>query len=277
MGGNNGLRLKFWGVRGSTPTPQIDNLSYGGNTACIEIRSPGDQVVILDAGSGLRKLGQSLLQETGNSRLSVHFLLTHFHWDHIQGIPFFSPLYRSETDATFYTSQALGPIEEKLQGQMSRPYFPIAFEVLAARRQFAELDDKPFKLADLVIHPFPMNHPQGAVGYRIEAGNKVIVHASDLEHGHPQLDKVLRQYAEGADVLVYDAQFTPEEYESHKGWGHSTWLEATRLAHEARVKTLVLFHHDPWHNDQTVFEIVQQARLFFDNTLGATEGWHVCL
>jgi phosphoribosyl 1,2-cyclic phosphodiesterase len=277
MGGNGGLRLKFWGVRGSTPTPQIDNLSYGGNTACIEIRSPDDQVVILDAGSGLRKLGQTLLQESGNSRLSVHFLLTHFHWDHIQGIPFFAPLYRPETDATFYTGQALGSIEEKLQGQMSRPYFPIAFEVLAARRQFAELDDKPFKLADLVIHPFPLNHPQGAVGYRIEAGEKVIVHASDLEHGHPQLDKVLRQYAEGADVLVYDAQFTPEEYESHKGWGHSTWLEATRVAHEARVKTLILFHHDPWHDDQTVFEIVQQARLFFDNTLGATEGWHVCL
>ena len=277
MGGNGGLRLKFWGVRGSTPTPQIDNLSYGGNTACIEIRSPDDQVVILDAGSGLRKLGQTLLQESGNSRLSVHFLLTHFHWDHIQGIPFFSPLYRPETDATFYTGKALGPIEEKLQGQMTRPYFPIAFEVLAARRQFAELDDKPFKLADLVIHPFPLNHPQGAVGYRIEAGKKVIVHASDLEHGHPQLDKVLRQYAEGADVLVYDAQFTPEEYESHKGWGHSTWLEATRVAHEARVKTLILFHHDPWHNDQTVFDIVQQARLFFDNTLGATEGWHVCL
>lgn len=276
MSDDNGLRLKFWGVRGSVPTPQIDNLSYGGNTACIEVRSPQDHIFILDAGTGLRKLGQSLQDEAGDKCLSVNVFLTHFHWDHIQGVPFFAPIYRPDTEVTFLTSRALGPLEAKLQGQMSEPYFPVVFEHLAAHREFVELDMDPIRREDLLIHPFPMNHPQGAVGYRIESGGKVIVYASDLEHGHPELDKVVRDHSEGANILIYDAQFTPEEYETHRGWGHSTWLEATRVARDANVKQLILFHHDPWHNDHVIFDIVQEARLFFENTLAAVEGWNAC-
>ena len=136
---------------------------------------------------------------------------------------------------------------------------------------------RPLSIGGLSIHPFPLNHPQGCVGYRIEAGGRSAVYASDLEHGHPELDRVVREYAEGADVLIFDAQFTPEEYERHRGWGHSTWLEATRVANEARVKQLILTHHDPAHADTAVFQIQRHARERFENTIAAREGLEIDL
>ena len=122
-----------------------------------------------------------------------------------------------------------------------------------------------------------MNHPQGAFGYRIESSGAVVVYASDLEHGHAGLDSVLRDYAQGADILIYDAQYTPEEYKNHQGWGHSTWHQGIRVARDAKVKQLILFHHDPWHDDWFLDDLVREARRHFDNTVGAREGWMVSL
>jgi phosphoribosyl 1,2-cyclic phosphodiesterase len=268
-----GLQVKFWGVRGSIPTPQIENLTYGGNTPCVEVRSANSDVLIFDGGTGIRNLGQSLMEEFKSAKLSPHIFLTHFHWDHIQGIPFFRPLYQAENEVTFYSSDRLSPLQERLQGLMAKPYFPVSFEVLSGRRTFVEIGSEPVKRGDVCIYPFPLNHPQGAVGYRIESPRGVIVYATDLEHGHQELDDVVREYSRRADILIFDAQYAPDEYESHKGWGHSTWLEATRVARDAGVKQLVLFHHDPWHNDKTLFDIVKQARTFFENTFAASEGW----
>jgi ribonuclease BN (tRNA processing enzyme) len=160
-----------------------------------------------------------------------------------------------------------------LAGQMLDPYFPIGFEDLPSRREFVQMEYRATRLGGIEVHPFPLNHPQGATGYRMEAGGAVIVHASDLEHGDPRLDSLLREHAEGADVLIYDAQYSPEEYQAKRGWGHSTWLEAARVAHDAHVKQLVLFHHDPAHDDRTVQEFVDQARRLFENTQAAKEGW----
>jgi phosphoribosyl 1,2-cyclic phosphodiesterase len=267
------LWLKFWGVRGSTATPQLENLIYGGNTPCVEIRLPDNRAVIFDCGTGARNLGQSLMREFQDQKLALSVFLTHFHWDHIQGIPFFAPLYDAGNELTFYTSCELGSIEQKLRGQMTEPYFPVSLEYVGAQCNFVELNSEPVLFGEVTIYPFPLNHPQGAVGYRIDSPDTVIVYATDLEHGNKRLDGVLRDYSQDADMLIYDAQFTPDEYDRHKGWGHSTWLEATRLAREVRAEQLVLFHHNPWHTDKDLFEIVCQARRQFENTVLAAENW----
>lgn len=265
------IRLKFWGVRGSTPTPQLENLGYGGNTSCLELRLPDNQSIIFDAGSGLRNLGSALVKDSAGARLDVKVFLTHFHWDHIQGIPFFAPLFVPGNRVTFH-SHCNGSLEEILEGQMARPYFPINLASLAAKQEFVELDSQPVDFSGVKIKPFPLNHPQGAVGYRIEAGKTVIVYATDLEHGDPWLDTVLRDHAEGADLLVYDAQYTPAEYQTYKGWGHSTWVEGVRVAREAKVRQLLLFHHDPAHDDGCLDEIGNAARETFEAVAPAREG-----
>ncbi len=265
------IRLKFWGVRGSTPTPQLDNLSYGGNTSCLELRLPDNQSIIFDAGSGLRNLGATLLKESAGANLDLKVFLTHFHWDHIQGIPFFAPLFLPGNRVTFH-SHTNGSLEEVLEGQMARPYFPIDLASVAAKREFVELESKPMSFSGITIRPFPLNHPQGAVGYRIETGRSVIVYATDLEHGHPKLDSVLRDYASGADLLVYDAQYTPEEYVKYRGWGHSTWVQALNVARDAHAGKLLLFHHDPSHNDAFLDTIGESARQEFDQVAPAREG-----
>lgn len=282
------LHLKFWGVRGSTPTPQIENLNYGGNTPCVEVRLPNNEVFVFDAGTGIRNLGHSLLEEFGDQQLHLKVFLTHFHWDHIQGIPFFPPLYRKENKVTFHSlrfpkgndrvwrSNNMG-LEETLKFQMADPYFPIGLDFLAAQKEFVEIDLNPLKFGLLTLHSFPLNHPGKAFGFRIESGDAAIVYATDLEHGDPELDKVVRQYSEGADLLIYDSQFSPEDYEVHKGWGHSTWLEACKVAKDAKVKRLALFHHNPSYTDHVFFGIVQKARREFENTVGAQEGLTVVL
>jgi phosphoribosyl 1,2-cyclic phosphodiesterase len=270
------VRLKFWGVRGSIPVAAYDFLGCGGNTACVELRV-NDTILIIDAGTGIRRLGIELQRELVGSKLGVDLLLTHFHWDHIQGLPFFAPLYSPDSAVRFYSTRPADQLRELLEGEMSHPYFPVNFELLPAKRSFIDLSKAPLQLPDVSVHPFPMNHPQGATGFRIEAGSAVITHASDLEHGDPVFDKTLREHAQDADVLIYDAQFTPDEYPLRKGWGHSTWLEATRVAQECNVKRLILFHHDPSHEDAMMIDIVARARKHFEKTHAAQEGMDIIL
>ena len=270
------IRLKFWGVRGSIPVAAYDFLGCGGNTTCIEIRV-NDSILIIDAGTGIRRLGIELQRELAGSKLGVDLLLTHFHWDHIQGLPFFAPLYSPESEVRFYSTRPANQLRDLLEGEMAHPYFPVDFELLPAKRSFIDLNKDPIQRPHVRVLPFPMNHPQGATGFRIEAGNRIITHASDLEHGNPEFDKILREHAQDSDVLIYDAQFTPEEYPMRKGWGHSTWLEATRVARECNVKRLILFHHDPGHEDAMMVDIVTQARKCFEKTQAAQEGMEIIL
>ncbi len=270
------LRLKFWGVRGSIPTPQPDNLGFGGNTTCLEFRLPNNEIVIIDGGTGLRYLGLSLMQEFPNQKLSLRVLMTHFHWDHIQGIPFFAPLYIPGNEVAFYSEHPEEQLRETLEGQMSSPYFPVRFEHMAARRCFAQISPD-MRVGDLTVTPFQMNHPQGASGYRLERDGAVIVHASDLEHGDAKFEKILLDHAQNADVLIYDAQYTPDEYKSKIGWGHSTWMEAVRIAREAKAKKLILFHHDPGHDDAFMKKLVGEASKHFDDTEAAMQGREITL
>ena len=261
------LKLKFWGVRGSIPTPEPQNVRFGGNTSCVEIRVPGGEPIVLDAGTGIRPLGLAM-----KGMAPVHIFFTHFHWDHIQGLPFFSPLYNPKCPVVLYSTVYSGPLRETLEGQMSRPYFPVDLSLVSSKLCFVDLGADPVRLGDVTLTPFPLHHPQGCGGYRVERNGAVIVYATDREHGNPELDGVLKEFAKGADVLIHDAQYTPEEYERFKGWGHSTWEEAVRVAQECGVKQLVLFHHDPNHDDTAMMNIVEDARVRFPNTTAAREG-----
>ena len=263
------LKLTFWGVRGSTPTPRIENLAFGGNTSCLEVQTGEGEVLIFDAGTGITPLGWHLV-EKGNGPLDVKIFMTHFHWDHTQGIPFFQPLYSADNKVTFFSFE--NRAEDMLKGQMTEPYFPISFDFLPAQLEFHPIGHSPFKIGGVEISPFPMNHPQGATGYRIEREGKGIVYASDHEHGDSHLDASVRNHAADARVLVYDAQYTPEEYQQRLGWGHSTWLEAARVATDAAVDQLILFHHDPAHDDIMMTDIIKEARLHFAKVHAASEG-----
>jgi len=271
-----GMRVKFWGVRGSTPTPQAENLRYGGNTSCVEIRI-ADHLYVFDCGTGFRNLGKHLLKEFASKPIYAHVFLSHFHWDHIQGIPFFGPLYSSPDNYFFFhSSSRTRGLQRAIEEQMSDPYFPVDMSEMAAHRNFYDIEEDRIAFDDCVVQSMWLNHPQGCLGFRVETNDKVVVYATDNEPGHPVFDRNVRQLAEGADILIYDAQYLPEEYEAKKrGWGHSHWREAVNIVMESGAKELILFHHDPDHDDRVVDDVVQKAREHYPKVRAASEGMEI--
>ncbi|MGB8130716.1 MAG: MBL fold metallo-hydrolase [Candidatus Angelobacter sp.] len=277
------MLVRFWGVRGSTPTPQSENLRYGGNTSCVEVRVNG-HIYVFDCGTGFRNLGKQLSQEhAGDGRnghpINAHIFLSHFHWDHIQGIPFFSPLYNDrESSFVFHSSSRTRGLQQALEEQMADPYFPVNMSDMAAHRQFCTIDEGRTKLEGCTVQTKWLNHPQGCLGFRMETEGKVIVYATDNEPGDPIFDKSVRKLAEGADLLIYDAQYLPEEYAARKqGWGHSHWREAINVVMESGAKELILFHHDPDHSDACIDSVVKQAREHYPKVRAASEGMEIVL
>jgi phosphoribosyl 1,2-cyclic phosphodiesterase len=225
----------------------------------------------------VRELGQQLAIEFGGQKLAASLFLTHFHWDHIQGIPYFRPLFSPATSLDVHSWTSARETREILEAQMRSPYFPVSLADAPAQLRFAQLKSERVKIGGVSVESFPLHHPQGAYGYRIEAGGKSVVYATDLEHGDAQFDRVLRDFASGADILIYDAQYNDEEYATHRGWGHSTWREATRVARDAGVGRLFLFHLDPAHTDADVAEAEQRAMVEFGAASVAREGLVVTL
>ena len=273
------MRVKFWGVRGSTPTPQAENMRYGGNTSCVEVRV-GEQLYIFDCGTGFRVLGQQLRDEFGEKKLplSAHVFVSHFHWDHIQGIPFFRPLYdRADSQFLFHCSSRTRSLKQVMDEQMASPYFPVNLSQMQAQQKFYDIDSGRLNLEDGVqIQTSWLNHPQGCMGFRMETKDGVMVYATDNEPGDAAFDKGVRKLAEGADVLIYDAQYLPEEYAAEKrGWGHSHWREAVNVVMESGAKELVLFHHDPDHADVVIDKIVHDARNYYPKVRAAAEGMEI--
>jgi len=224
--------------------------------------------------SGLRGLGKSLKAEFGPDPIVGYIFLTHFHWDHIQGIPFFPPLYK-QGNAFFFHSVSLKAeeLQGAVEGQMVSPYFPVNMSIMGAIRNFYDIGTERVDINGAVLSSTQLHHPQGCVAYRVEADGGSLVYATDHEHGSAVHDENVRRIASGADVFIYDAQYTPEEYERvKKGWGHSTWVEGVKIAREAGVGKLVLFHHDPDRNDRMLDKIVREARKEFPNTVAASEG-----
>jgi phosphoribosyl 1,2-cyclic phosphodiesterase len=271
------MRVRFWGVRGSTPTPQKENLGYGGNTSCIEIRTDTNQILVFDGGTGLRLLGNELVNEFAERPISAHIFFSHFHLDHIQGVPFFQPLYNPRNHFTFYFAgrRDANLVMDALAGMMANPYFPVDMTKLPCSREYVDLVEGTFTVADTRILVLPLNHPQGCVGYRIMQNGKVISYCTDFEHGTDWSDKNVRTLAKDADFLIVDSQYTPEELPEHIGWGHSSWEQSIQTGIEARVKRIALYHHDPRHEDADVEKILIDAQKLHPNVIAAREGLEV--
>ncbi|MEQ1474238.1 MAG: MBL fold metallo-hydrolase [Candidatus Acidiferrum sp.] len=276
-------KLSFWGVRGSTPTVDPGTWRYGGNTPCLELITPDGIQIILDCGTGLRMLGSRWAAPDGKSTPETHILVTHYHWDHIQGIPFFVPLYAEDNHFHFYSfrSKFLGrdSLKQVFETQMALPYFPVDMSAMNAKRKFQEVDGgDTFRIGENKVTARWLNHPQGCLGFRIETSAGTVVYATDNEPGDPKLDKSLAELAAGADIFVNDAQFTPEQLATtKKGWGHSSWKEGVKVAREGNATTLVLFHHDPDSTDRMVDTVLRQAREEFDSVFAASEGMGITL
>lgn len=262
------MKVKFWGVRGSVPTPWKEAMKVGGNTSCLQVIPKSGKLVILDAGTGLRLLGEEL-----PGTVQGHILLSHTHWDHIQGFPFFMPAYKPGNHFTIYGANwAQKNLKNILSGQMRAPYFPVELSQMGAQLDFVELEEETFTLEDLTITTRSFNHPGGVYGFRIEQEGKVLVFATDMEYTEDNLDQRLIDFARDADMLIYDAQYTPEEHRVKTGWGHSTHIAAAHLAKLANVRTLMLYHHDPTHSDQTLSQMESEAQQIFPDSRLAIEG-----
>lgn len=274
----NATTLGFWGVRGSTPTVDRANWRYGGNTPCLELVAPDGTHFILDCGTGFRMLGNRRTITHQHKGIDAHIFVTHYHWDHIQGIPFFAPLYAPQHRFQFYSSPSKhlngDSLKQVLESHMAKPYFPVDLTKMPAAREFSEVvGGDQFEINGTKITARWLNHPQGCLGFRFETTAGTIVYATDNEPGVPELDRSLCELTEGADIFINDSQYTPEQLATtRKGWGHSSWLEGVKVCEKVNAKNLVLFHHDPDSSDKIVDNLLRAARERFQNVWAAAEG-----
>jgi phosphoribosyl 1,2-cyclic phosphodiesterase len=276
------MHITFWGVRGSIPTPGPSTVGVGGNTSCVEVRA-GGAILIFDGGTGLRLLGKKLLPEMP---LTAHMFFSHVHWDHIQGFPFFEPAFVAGNEFHLYGGNNVSrTLEETLAGQMDHPNFPVHLTAMGARMSFRDLaEGERVEIDDgqggrALVTNAKGNHPQGVFAFRVEHAGKAIVYATDTEHYPGGIDDKLLALSENAEVLIYDSQYTPEEYEGtagaggpKMGWGHSTFVEGAKLAKAAGARRLILFHHDPIQSDAAVSAKEARARVLFPDVVAAYEG-----
>ncbi len=254
--------IRCWGARGSIPVSGKDYLRYGGNTTCLEIRNNRDDILLVDAGSGIREAGNAFLAD---GRRDFTLLLTHAHWDHIMGFPFFKPLYRHDATINIWGCPfAQDSIREMLARVMFAPYFPIKYDDIHANVTYAEICIETYQLGDLTITPIALSHPNQGTGYKFSEAGKSFVFLTDnelgLQHeGGLSYDNYI-EFCHGADLLIHDAEYLDEEYPKRRGWGHSTIEQATSLALDAGVKQLGLFHHNQERIDTEVDNLVALSR-----------------
>lgn len=274
------MRVNFYGVRGSIATAGEPTRRYGGNTPCVAVEVAGQQL-IFDAGTGIRALGLDLARASGVGRTHVNLFFSHLHWDHIQGFPFFSPAYvpGNRVDIWHVRADEHAPTARAvLSEQMQAPTFPVGLDMMRGELCFHELEPhEVVRVGAARLRSAAVDHPNGCVAWRVEHEGAAIVYATDLEHEPDAVPDSLVELARGADLLIYDAMYTPEEYAglagpSRRGWGHSTFESGAAVAEAAGVRQLCLFHHDPAHDDGFMDALGARARRRFANTSVAVEG-----
>jgi phosphoribosyl 1,2-cyclic phosphodiesterase len=269
------MKVRFWGTRGSIPTPVEDCLKYGGNTPCVQvIFEDNDAIFILDAGTGIRQLGLDVMDR--RDRMRVYLFLTHFHWDHLQGIPFFAPLYSNKCKCTFIgCDPAEGDLRKKLKDSVCPPYFPVGFNVFKAEINFIDICEGEYNIGNAQVSAIQVNHPGGAVAFKMTENEKAFVYMTDNEldfYGkNSGFHEKLVMFCEGADLFVHDAQYTPDEYVTKKKWGHSSYEEVIHFAMTCGMKRVVLFHHDPEHNDKKIDDIVKNCHTILSKQTSSME------
>ena len=272
------MKIKFYGTRGSIPICDRNFLEFGGNTTSIKITRDDGRVSILDAGSGIRKLGADLLK-SGWKQPELFIGFSHFHWDHIQGFPFFAPAYNKDQVINILAmgkERQLENLEEIFRGQMRPEYFPVPLEGMGAQFSFMKLDENEMERNGMTVKVIKQQHPGDSYGYRLEDNGKCVVICTDLEHGE-NLSADIVEFCQGADLLVHEAQYTQEELADHRGWGHSSYEQAIEVAERAGVKQLVITHHDPEHDDMFLRKIEKQCQQRFPNCELAREGKEVSI
>jgi phosphoribosyl 1,2-cyclic phosphodiesterase len=267
------VRAKFYGVRGSIPVCDRGFQDFGGNTTCVMLGDDSGQVAILDAGSGIRNLGKDLVARGQRQAGTMFIAFSHFHWDHIQGFPFFAPAYdpqRHFTISAFGRGREVKDLKSIFAGQMQQEYFPVSLDQMGATFEFLEPGGPVFEYGAARVISYKHNHPGGAFTYRIEIRGKVLVFCTDIEHGD-RIDHRVVELSREADLLIHEAQYTPEELKHKKGWGHSSWEQAIEVARQAGVKRLALTHHDPDHDDEFLLRVEEECQRHFPNVVLARE------
>jgi phosphoribosyl 1,2-cyclic phosphodiesterase len=280
------VRIIIWGCRGSIATPGKNTLKYGGNTTCVEVRLDDGTVIVIDAGTGIRNLGKKL---AADRRLGeIYLILTHSHWDHLSGFPFFQPAYLER----FTIHVRGGPIAKEsvkkyLEHQMEQPFFPARFRDMKAEFDFTHGIPMVKKIGSAEVIPIPLSHPNGGFGYKLVEKEKCFIFLTDNELDRRHESGISKNeciaFCAGADLLIHDAQYTEEEYKKSKGWGHSTWASAVGLAHRARVKRFGLFHHDPDHTDAFIdnleakYRDIMNSRNIMLNFFAVNEGREILI
>ena len=277
MGEVNHFSVHFWGVRGSIACPGSENVRYGGNTSCIEVRC-GEQLLVFDAGTGIRNLAKSLRT---TKALNLDLFLTHTHFDHVCGFPFFDPAFSPETRLNIWAGHLLPEhnIREVLENMMKGPLWPVQLEHMSGDIKFHDFTagEVLTPKEEIVIRTCSLNHANRATGYRIEYQGNSVCYVTDTEHFPDKLNENIVELIRNSDFFIYDCTYTEEEYPNHVDWGHSTWQEGVKLANEANVKTFVVFHHNPDHDDDfmdTIAMAVSDARA---GSVVAKEGMTLCL
>ena len=265
--------IKFWGVRGSNPTPDSNKMQFGGDTSCVEIRTKDNDLIILDMGTGLRKLGKQIIEdETSPSEINI--FLSHYHWDHIMGFFYFAPLYDSKFTINIHGHNSKTSIEDLSNNLINKSFWPVDEKEYKSKINFIELDkatneEKLIKLNKAAIYYSIHPHPNGANSFRVETDNKKIVYITDCEHPEGSLNPNVINISNEADILIHDSHYTISDLIDHKGWGHSSWKQAADVSIISKVEKLILFHYSPDYDDDQISKIEKNAQKKFVNTIAS--------